>query len=55
MFRSVERSTTESYVLKAGSWWGREGAVPHRDPRHARLCELAMREQVRRSVDAAVG
>lgn len=54
-FRTRETSSTESYCLKAGSWWGRDGAVPKRDPRHAGLCELAQIEIVRRSVDAAVG
>lgn len=53
-FRTVERSETQSYALKAGSWWGRDGAVPHRDPRHGRLCEIAMQQQVRASVDAAI-
>jgi hypothetical protein len=54
-FRTVERSETCSYALKAGRWWGREGAVPHRDPRHRRLCEIAVMERVRASVDGAVG
>lgn len=54
-FRTVETSSTESYVLKAGSWWGKAGPVHLRDPRHARLCELAVMESVRRSVDGAVG
>lgn len=51
-FRTVETSQTTSYVLKAGHWWSTDGAVPHRDPRHYRLCEIAMQQQVRASVDA---
>jgi hypothetical protein len=54
-FRRVETSSTETYVLKGGFWWGRHGErVEHRDARHAKLCELAMRERVRASIDAAV-
>lgn len=54
-FRTVETSETTSYVLKAGSWWGKDGPVPHRDPRHLRLCTIAMEQQVRASVDRALG
>lgn len=54
-FRTVEASSTETYALKAGSWWGKAGPVPRRDPRHARLCEIATSEVVRRSVDSALG
>jgi hypothetical protein len=52
-FRTFEVSETRSYVLKAGRWWGVAGVVPLADPRHLRLCEIAMAQQVRRSVDAA--
>lgn len=52
--RNVERSETKSYVLKGGFWWGVDGAVSLKDPRHFRLCEIAMQQQVRASVDAAV-
>jgi hypothetical protein len=51
-FRNIETSETRSYVLKSGSWWGTGGAVPHEDPRHYRLCEIAMQQVVRASVDA---
>ena len=50
-----EVTTTESYVLKAGSWWGKTGVVSHRDPKHVRLTEIAMRQVVRGAVDSAVG
>jgi hypothetical protein len=53
-FRTIETSSTETYALKAGSWWGRDGAVPRSDPRHLRLCEIAMRQVVRGAIDRAV-
>ena len=54
-FRVVEVCETVSYVLKGGSWWGKHNErVPLRDPRHARLCELAMQARVRDSVDLAL-
>lgn len=53
-WRTIESSETCSYVLKAGYWWGIDGAMPHKDPRHLRLCQIAMQQQVRAGVDAAV-
>jgi len=53
-FRKRETSSTETYVLKAGSWWGKAAPVPLRDPRHLRLCELAMMERIKASVDSGV-
>jgi hypothetical protein len=53
-FRYVEVSQTRSYCLKAGLWWGEHGALSKRDPRHAQLCDLAMRDRVRASVDQAI-
>jgi hypothetical protein len=55
LFRDVTSSRATAYVLKAGYWWGdRDERVPHGDPRHLRLCEIAMQQQVRKSVDQAV-
>jgi hypothetical protein len=55
MFRDTTSSRATAYVLRAGYWWGeRDERVLHRDPRHLRLCEIAMQQQVRASVDGAV-
>lgn len=55
LFRDVTSSRATAYVLRAGYWWGeRNERVLHSDPRHLRLCEIAMQQQVRASVDAAV-
>jgi hypothetical protein len=53
-FRFVEVSQSVAYLLKAGQWWAKGAPLPKNDPRHAKLCELAQREMVRRSIDAAV-
>jgi hypothetical protein len=55
-FRSVEMVETVSYVLRGGTWWGkRNEPVSKSDPRHLRLCEIAMQARVRDSVDLALG
>lgn len=54
-FRKRESNSTETYLLKAGSWWGKAGPVPLHDPRHVQLCQLAMQEQLKKSLDGAVG
>lgn len=48
-----ETSSTESYVFKAGRWWGRAGLVPL-GPVHLRLCTIAMEQSVRAAVDQAI-
>lgn len=51
----IEVSETVGYVLKAGCWWGKGNeCVTVRDPRFARLTEIAMQQQVRRAVDLAI-
>jgi hypothetical protein len=55
-FRSVEVSETVSYVLRGGFWWGkRNERVDRRDPKHLRLCELAMQARVQDGIDSALG